>query len=242
MSNLLPRKRISIICGGYGAGKTEVAVNYAIHLARKGLEPGIVDLDVVNPYFRSREARAIMESAGVEVILPPEEFLQADLPVISPRIKGFLRSGEKPGILDVGGDDVGARVLASFGDTLSSTDYNLLLVVNTKRPFFDTVEGCMRVSAEISRSSGLQTGGLIANTHLIDETTDEIILEGLDVAKKAGDRMGIPVVFVSILAEHADNIRGRTGNIPILEMERIMLPPWSPVYTGTKLGKENFKL
>ena len=242
MSDLLPQKRISIICGGFGAGKTEVAVNYAVHLAHENLKPCIVDLDIVNPYFRSREARDRMESAGVKVILPAEEFLHADLPIISPSIKGFLRSGERTGILDVGGDDVGARVLASFGDALVPEDNNLLLVINTRRPFLDSVEGCMRVAEEISHVTGLEPGGLISNTHLMNETTHDMILDGLDVAVETGENMHVPVVFLSVLAEHADGVRGRTGDIPILEMERLMFPPWSPAFKGPKLGKENFKL
>ena len=106
---------IVVIVGNYGSGKTEVSINLAVHCKRKGLDVRIADLDLVNPYFRTREARKALETFGIEVVLPPQEYLQADLPILSPTIAGMIRQPDGLVILDIGGDDAGAMVLAALG-------------------------------------------------------------------------------------------------------------------------------
>ena len=105
-----------VIVGNYGSGKTEVSINLAVYRKRAGLNVGIADLDIVNPYFRTREARNTLTDLGIKVILPPEQYLQADLPVLSPTIAGMIRDSADLLILDVGGDDAGAKVLSALAD------------------------------------------------------------------------------------------------------------------------------
>ena len=121
---------IVIIAGNYGSGKTEVSINLAVERKRAGLAVRIADLDLVNPYFRTREAKDTLASLGIEVVLPPEEYLQADLPILSPLVAGMIRQPEQLTLLDVGGNDVGARVLAALGDVIKGQSVQMLQVVN----------------------------------------------------------------------------------------------------------------
>ncbi|MBW1765948.1 MAG: cobalamin biosynthesis protein CbiA, partial [Deltaproteobacteria bacterium] len=105
---------IVIIVGNYGSGKTEISINLAVNRKLKGIDVRIADLDLVNPYFRTREARGQLSELGIDVVLPPEKYLQADLPILSPSISGMIRQPNQLTLLDAGGDGVGATVLATL--------------------------------------------------------------------------------------------------------------------------------
>ena len=109
---------IVIVTGNYGSGKTEVSVNLAVENRARGIDVRLADLDLVNPYFRSREARHQLRDLGIEVILPHEQYMAADLPILVPEVAGAIREQKAMVILDVGGDDVGATVLAALADRL----------------------------------------------------------------------------------------------------------------------------
>jgi hypothetical protein len=220
-------ERVVMVVGNYGSGKTEAAVNLALHLAKAGRRVQIADLDIVNPYFRSREARRLMEQHGIRVVVPPGDQAFADLPIILPEIRGMLNPPE--GVLtlfDVGGDDVGARVLSAFRPTIREGSYQLWQVINARRPFTSTVEGCMRMQASIESASRLTVTGLLANTHLIEQTTPEIIVEGWRLAEKVAGRCGRPVRCVAVMEEHASDPAMAEVTAPVLRMKRTMLPPW----------------
>jgi hypothetical protein len=220
-------KRIIIFVGGYGSGKTEVAVNYTAKMAKSGYSPlCIVDLDIVNPYFRSREAALPLTTLGVNVIMPTGEQCSADLPIIRPEIKGAIQSTEGYVILDVGGDDVGARVLSSMVDSFRSDEYEMLMVLNGNRPFTSDVEKSIKMIKEIQNTSRLRFTGIVSNTHLIDETTKETVLDGLKLAKATGEAMKLPVRFVSAKTELFDEIQPDEINCDILPLSRFMLKPW----------------
>lgn len=126
-------ERLIMIVGNYGSGKTEVAVNVALFLARCGYKVQIADLDIVNLYFRCREARELMESSGIRVVVPPGTQASADLPIVLPEIKGMLRpKGDQISIFDVGGDPVGARILSSYNEILREEPYALWQVINSR--------------------------------------------------------------------------------------------------------------
>ena len=136
---------IVAIVGNYGSGKTEVAINLAVSRKRAGLDVRIADLDLVNPYFRTREAQKALEAIGIKVILPPREFLHADLPILSPAIGGMIRQPDGLTLLDVGGDDAGATVLGALGDAFAGIDVRMLQVVNPLRPQTATIKGCLKI-------------------------------------------------------------------------------------------------
>jgi len=216
-----------MVAGNYGSGKTEVAVNLAIALTGKGVQVSIADLDIVNPYFRCREAQSLMEDHGIRVVVPPAALSWADLPIVVPEIKGMLQPAENQmSIFDVGGDEVGARLLSSLVDPLGDSPYALWQVINSRRPFTDTVEGCLKMKAGIEKTSRLEVTGLVVNSHLMQETTPEVILEGWRLARQVSEQSGTPIMFVTAMDDLADAPELGEVESPILRLMRYMLPPW----------------
>ena len=221
----LPQERIVLIVGNYGSGKTEVAVNLAIRLVEQR-KVSIADLDIVNPYFRCREARKEMEGYGIRVINPEGEFQAADLPIVLPELRGVIQSGEGTAIFDVGGDDVGARVLSSLADVFEARRYIMLQVLNAKRPFTETAAGCLKIRREIEDASRLRITGLVSNTHLMEETDASTVLEGLRLTREVGESAGLPVAFVTANENLRSVLDEENVGCPILWIKRRMLPPW----------------
>lgn len=216
-----------MLVGAFGSGKTEVAVNLALRWAREGRRVQLADLDLVNPYFRSREARALLEEAGVRVVAPPGAQAFADLPIVLPEIRGLLTPPEGVvSLLDVGGDDVGARVLSSFRPVLREGAYELWQVVNARRPFTSTVEGCLRMRDELERATRLHVTGLVGNTHLIDATTLETLREGWALAEAAARAAGVPLRFHTAAGALAEEPEILALPAPLLRLERRMRPAW----------------
>lgn len=227
-----------MVVGNYGSGKTEVAVNLALNLAAGDKKLDIADLDIVNPYFRCREVRELMEHHHIRVVAPPPGQTWADLPIVVPEIKGMLTPPEgHTSIFDVGGDDVGARLVSSLVPALGDAPYELWQVINARRPFTETVEGCLDMLAKIEAASRLRVTGLIANTHLMNETTPEIILEGYRLTSKVARRAGIPIVCVTAMEELADAQALSSIKEPLFRLARRMLPPW--IRPQDEAGKKN---
>jgi hypothetical protein len=236
----LPKTRIVIIVGNFGSGKTEVSVNLALHLAQSH-PVQIVDLDIVNPYFRCREAREEMEAHGIEVIYPKGDFHSADLPIILPEMKSTVAGKEGYLIFDVGGDDLGARVLSSLADIMVDQPYSMLQVINTSRPFTQDVEGCLKMKEEIEAASRLKVTGVIANTHLMEETDSATIRKGIDIAGAVAKRAGLSFEFGTIdpaLGEElSKELKDMDKDLPLLPIERRMLPPWRLRSMTDKAGR-----
>jgi hypothetical protein len=220
-----PGERVVLIVGNYGSGKTEVAVNLAIQLSARE-QVSIADLDIVNPYFRCREARSEMESFGIRVINPEGAYQAADLPIILPEIRGAAKDANGTLIFDVGGDDVGARVLSSLADVVADGSCTMLQVVNAKRPFTETVEGCLRIKGEIENASRLKVTGLVSNTHLLEQTEARTIHEGLRLAREMAQSAKLPIAFVTVNEELRDSFDAHEAGCPVLWIQRRMLPPW----------------
>ena len=219
-------KGIVIIVGNFGSGKTEVAINLAVNRKRSGIDVRIADLDLVNPYFRTREARKPLAELGIEVVLPPEKYLQADLPILSPAIAGLIRRPSQLTLIDAGGNDVGATVLASLADPFRKKRVHMLQVVNPYRPFTDTVAGCLRMRDQIEKASKMSITGIIGNANLIDETSVEDIYKGYDFVKALSDQSRLPLEFITASAELLSEIDVERFSCPVLPIERQLVPPW----------------
>lgn len=216
-----------VIVGGFGSGKSEVSVNLAAFLAHTQTVPvAIADLDVINPYFRSREAAGELTKLGVKSLIPAGENVHADLPIIIPEIKGAIEEHDGFLILDVGGDDLGARALSSLRDAFPTTGYDLLLVHNANRPFTSDVKGTMQMLDEIRATARLDFTGLIGNTHLMNNTTPEVVLSGLKLSLEVSAKAKLPVVFLSAVTEVLAKMDPATINCPVLPLNRSLLKPW----------------
>ncbi len=223
-------KPINIIVGGYGSGKSEVSVNLARYLALDktfvNRPISILDLDIVNPYFRSREASVELEKLGIGSINPEGAEFYADLPIILPQIRGAIETAEGTVICDVGGDDVGARVLSSLAGSFHAATYDMVLVLNLSRPFTSNVAGCLKTISEIEFSSRLKFSGIISNTHLMDDTNEEIVLSGIALSKEVSKQTGLKLWFVSAEQKILNIIESAYIDIPVLPLNRSLLKPW----------------
>jgi len=247
-------KRVLGFLGNFGSGKTEVAVNFAMQMGLAALDQDdpfngpvrVVDLDIVNPYFRSREAAEPLNDIGVEVVMPSGDKFWADLPIILPEVKGLLKQSDGKLILDVGGDDLGARVLSHMKDDFPEGEYTLMMVVNANRPFTAEIAGAKKVLSELESAAGLKVGGLIANTHLMDETDASEVRRGYEFAKEMSRDTGIPLLMVAAeprlifgdVENPSELLDKNEFDCVLLPLYRFMLPPWRSPTVSPRAGGE----
>lgn len=217
---------IVVIVGSYGSGKSEVAIHLAVHHRLSGMQVRLADLDLVNPYFRCRELRGPLAELGIEVVLPPEAYLQSELPVLSPMVAGIIRQGGGLTLLDAGGDPVGVRVLAALGDAFAGRPLQVLQVVNPLRPATGTLDGCLKVRREIEAASQLPITGFIGNANLIDETTVRDIEEGYRFMRVLSRQSGLPLVCITAAEELLGELAALRVECPLLAIRRQLVPPW----------------
>lgn len=220
---------IVIIAGNYGSGKSETAVNLAAVGREQGKSVKITDLDLVNPYFRSREARQPLEALGVEVVLPDAKYMHADLPILSPAVAGIIQAPARLTILDAGGDDVGVTVLAALADVLKKKEVQMIQVINPLRPFTENREGCLTIMREIEASSKLRVTGIASNANLIDETTPDIIYRGYDLVRDVSEATGLNVEFITASTRLMPELDMERFDCPVLPIDRRLAPPWKRI-------------
>lgn len=197
---------IEIMAGAFGSGKTEICLNMALEAA--GRQPVLADLDVVNPYFCSREKQEALVAAGITYIGPSPGMSLADLPCISPGIAGYIRSGRLM-FLDVGGDESGSAVLGSLSREILAGSYRMNLVVNPFRPFAETEEQIARLRDGLEYSSRLRFSCLISNPNLAAATRAEDVLEGHCRVKRMAARLGLPLRFLVVEKRLEREVRNR---------------------------------
>lgn len=204
---MLEDKRIRIIIGHYGSGKTEFAVNYAVKLSQMGQKVALGDLDIVNPYFRSREKQAMLEHLGVMVIGSNiKDSSGSDLPAVSASILAPLQDESYQVILDVGGDAVGARALGRYHAYFQPGNYDMFCVLNANRPETQHIKGAVEHLKSIEAVVRAPVTGLVNNTHLLRETTIEDVLRGQELVKQVSDKLNIPIKYVSALEKISNSL------------------------------------
>ena len=214
--------RLTLVTGHYGTGKTEFSVNLALALAAEGARVALADLDIVNPYFRSREQRALLEAAGVRVVATSQALADADVPALPAELHAVLEDRGVRGVLDIGGDPSGARVLRRYRPRILKEDYQLLYVVNAARPEVRTAERSVEVLRAIEAVTGLRCGGLVNNTHLCGETAPEDIREGALLAEEVSRMTGVPIVCHAAEARFQSQLR----DLDLFPIEIRMKKPW----------------
>jgi len=219
------RKRITIFAGNYGSGKTELAINYALRLKSEGGQVVLADLDVVNPYFRSREKNEFLKEKGIEVIFPAR-LAKADLPVISADVKKIIQNKDLKGIFDVGGDDDGAVALGSVSRKLKKSDYEMSLVVNTMRPFTSKLDGIVKMKNMIEKNGKLSFDNIICNINLGRETKLEHIKKGYPLVKEASEKLDLPIKYLVVMKKLLPLPEDFIINEKIFPIDIFMKQPW----------------
>lgn len=191
-------KRLTLFCGHYGSGKTNIAVNYALDLRRQGLEVTIADLDIVNPYFRSKDSTDVLEAEGVRVIALPFANSSVDLPSLPSSAYSVVQDRSRHAVLDIGGDDRGAYALGRFVPyLLEENDYEMLCVVNFYRPLTPDAASALEVMREIEGACGLGFTGIVNNSNLGAETTAEDVKATYGMAQELCRMTGLPLFAVT---------------------------------------------
>jgi len=219
-------KGIVVIVGNYGSGKTETAINLALYNRKAGRSVSIADLDLVNPYFRTREALRPLEKAGVKVVLPDLKYLNADLPILTSGVAYMIKDSADIAILDAGGDDAGVTVLAALKESLSEKEVAMVQIINPFRPFTQTVQGCIKIKDEIEKSSKLKITGIAGNANLIDDTTCENIYDGYEMLQELSLETNLKIEFITIAADILPKIDIDKFKCPVLPIHRGLVPPW----------------
>lgn len=202
-------KKITIITGHYGSGKTNLAVNLAMQAHREGETVAIVDLDIVNPYFRTADFKNLFEANNIKLIAPDFANSNLDIPSIQFDLEQIAKN-EDCLIIDVGGDDAGAVALGRYAEALSKygNDVDMFYVINQRRYLTATPNEAISLMYEIEKASRMKHTAIVNNTNLGNETTLEIIQKSEEFASEISERTGIPIIFTTFpedCAEFADN-------------------------------------
>ena len=187
-------KRLTLFAGHYGSGKTNIAVNYAIKLAKEGKRVCIADLDIVNPYFRTKDSAPELEAMGIDLISPQYANTNVDLPALPAESYRLVQDKSVYGIMDIGGDDRGAYALGRFAGAIKAeNDYRMAFVVNCHRPLTSTVEDTVEIMREIEAACGLNFTCIVNNSNLGEETTPETVRESVDFVKRLSATTGLDI-------------------------------------------------
>jgi len=219
--------RIKVVLGHFGTGKTEVAVNIAMLLGCMKIPYILADLDVVDPYFRSREQKEKIEASGGILITSSQACMDADVPSMPAEVASVFDRHDRYAVMDIGGDPSGARVLAQYRSKAEREQPEVICVLNANRPLTKTAEEAAGYIHGIEAASGIRITGLINNTHLINETSIEDIERGALIAREVSEMTGIRAIGHSVvrkLAAQAEEIL--KGEEFILPMDIYMKRPW----------------
>ena len=211
----MDHKRLTLFAGHYGSGKTNIAVNYALYLAKEGKRVCIADLDIVNPYFRTKDSEKELAEAGVDLVSPKYANSNVDLPALPAESYRLVQDKAVYGIMDIGGDDRGAYALGRFADFIKAeNDYRMAFVVNCYRPLTSNVEDTVEIMHEIEAASGINFTCIVNNSNLGPETSAETVADSLDFINALCAATGLPLWLHTAEESVAKELSG----IPVLPM------------------------
>ena len=216
----MEHKRLTLFAGHYGSGKTNIAVNYALHLAGEGKQVVIADLDIVNPYFRTKDSAKVLEKAGVTLISPQFANSNVDLPALPAESYRLVQDKSIYGIMDIGGDDRGAYALGRYVPAMKEeNNYRMVFVANASRPLTRTPEEALEVMREIEAACGLQFTDIINNTNLASETTAETVLNSVSYVEELSRISGLPIFATTAETTVAKELEGKLSNVLPLQLQ-----------------------
>ena len=226
-SGVAPAARITLFAGHYGSGKTNIALNYARLLRRAGDDVTVADLDIVNPYFRTKDAASALARDGIRLVVSDYANSNVDFPAMPKEVYALVAQPEDEGrparvVIDVGGDDRGALALGRYVDDIrAGGDYEMLAVVNASRPLTRTPQEAVEVLREIECACRLPFTGIVNNTNLGPRTTPEDVLASLPYADAVAAATGLPVRFTCAAAPVAAALAGKVDNLFALDIQRL---------------------
>lgn len=213
-------KRITLLCGHYGSGKTNVAINMAYELKEQYEKVAIADLDIVNPYFRTKDSAADFEKKGISLICSEYAGTNVDIPALPGEIYSLTDDKTTMAVIDVGGDDRGALALGQIAPKIAEeNNYEALLVINKFRPLTPDTESTLEVLGEIEKACGLKMTGLVNNSNLGTETKAEDILKSVSYAQDISKITGLPIVCTSVWENLYTELEGKIENLLPLKLQ-----------------------
>ena len=216
----MDHKRITLFAGHYGSGKTNIAVNYALLLAREGKKTAIADLDIVNPYFRTKDSASDLEAAGVDLISPQFANTNVDLPALPAEAYRLVEDKGIFAVMDVGGDDRGAYALGRYAPfILEEGDYRMAFVANPCRPLTRTPEEALEVMREIEAAGGVPFTAIVNNANLAHETTAETVLAAIPYMERLSELSGLPVWLTSAEETVAAGLAGKVPRLLPMKLQ-----------------------
>ena len=217
----MEHKRVTLFAGHYGSGKTNIAVNYAMLLAGQREKVCIADLDIVNPYFRTKDSAAELEKAGVTLISPQFANSNVDLPALPAEAYRLVEDKSVYGIMDIGGDDRGAYALGRYADSIKAeNNYQMIFVFNKYRPLTPRAEDAVEIMAEIEDACHIKFTAIANNSNLGAMTTAEDVLASLEETERLSQLTGLPVVMTSVTNELVNNLNGKIENLFPLTLQK----------------------
>ena len=212
-------KRITIFSGHYGSGKTNVAVNYALWLRKNELEVSIADLDIVNPYFRTKDSMKILEEKGIKLISSEYANSNVDVPALPAETYGMLHNKNQHCVIDVGGDDRGALALGRYSDgIIEDGDYELLFVINKYRPLTRNADMTLEIMAEIEKACHMKFTAIVNDSNLGDETTVEDVLSSVSYANEVSEKSALPIKMTTVKSNLYDALKDKIENLMPIEL------------------------
>lgn len=219
-NNPLKYKRLTIISGHYGSGKTNIAVNIAKELADRKENVALADLDIVNPYFRSKDSEKELKEKGIHLICSLYANSNVDIPALPQEIYAITDDKSLTAVLDIGGDDRGALVLGRLSDAIKEeNDYEMLMVVNKFRPEIKDADSAIEIMREIEFASKIKFTGIINNSNLGEETDEDLILSSLSYAEEIAEKTGVPVVITTVCESLYNELSGKIPNLFPLKLQ-----------------------
>lgn len=215
-------RRIALFAGHYGSGKTNIALNYARHLRRKCPRVAVADLDIVNPYFRTKDSADELAAEGIDLVVSDYANSNVDFPAMPKEAYALIADRGTRVVVDVGGDDRGALALGRYVDDIRSEgDYDMLAVVNASRPLTRTPQDTVDVLREIEEACALRFTGIVNNTNLGQNTTAETVLASVTYAEGISRMMSVPVRFTCCAAALEPELRGRIPALFPLHIQKL---------------------
>ena len=214
-------KRMTLFAGHYGSGKTNIAVNYALYLKKLGEEVVIADLDIVNPYFRTRDSLEELNEAGIKLISSEFASSNVDLPALPQEVYSLLDKREEKAIMDIGGDDRGAYALGRYADAIKDeNDYEMLFVFNKYRPLTPDAQSAYEIMQEIEAAGKIKFTAIVNNSNIGELTESQDVINSLDSVNELSSISGLPVKMTTVRADLINNLNGKVENLFPLTLQK----------------------